>query len=149
MPLQPETQFSLQSLEGGTQPRSKVFFAGRPGPEIDGKDLEGQFKTDTGQYFLVLTDGSPFEETIRCYFLSDELAVIDQLVVAELYCSFTVDKIESAGERELTIHSSFEIPLLVELNEEGRSAGSRFVKRLNGIYISPRGYISLIQQKTN
>ena len=149
MPLSPARKFTLQKLDSEGQPLAKLTWSDMsdmPGVEIEGATLEGQFQTESGTHVLVLTDDCPFEESIRCYLLSKENTVVDQLTFATPYQSLIIEKIEVSDDHSLILHCSSDVKLKIDLNETSISMIKRVASGLGGVYHSKNGLITLTEK---
>jgi len=84
-----------------TPPRSEVLRDGRPaGLVIDGARLEAQFAV--GEWSLLLvTDDTPYEETLRAYLLDRGNRIVEQTRLSYAYTPGVVRDLQVAGERAL------------------------------------------------
>lgn len=146
MPLSPTKKFTLQKLESEGQPLAMFACSGSAGVEVKGATLEGQFQFESGNCFLVLTDDSPFEESIRCYLLSKENAVVDQLEFAAPYQSLIIQEIEVVGEHGLRLHCSGNTKLKIDIREVRGSVVKRLFSRFHH---SNKGLITLTEETPN
>jgi hypothetical protein len=84
-------KFSLQrNAFGGSDdspPRASVLHEGRnTGLTIDGAILEAQYALDDS-YLLLVTDDSPYEETLHVYLMNSEFEMIDSVHLGYAYTS--------------------------------------------------------------
>ena len=142
MPLSPTKKFTLRNLESEGQPLATLAWSGSLSVEVNGATLEGQFQTESGNYFLVLTDDCPFEETVRCYLLSKENAVIDQLEFAVPYQSLIIQEIEIVGDQSLCLLCSGNTKLKIDISEIRGSVIKRLFSRIEH---SKNGLITLTE----
>jgi hypothetical protein len=98
------TDFSLTPLasSGNARPdRSQLRFEGRTiFGNLSGVVLEAQFQID-GDYLLLITEGSPFEEGLHIYLLSSGFDLLDEAELSAPYNPGIVTDLAVAGSRQL------------------------------------------------
>ena len=149
MPLSPTQKFTLHKIESEGQPLAMLRWSELPGVEIKGATLEGQFQTELGNYFLVLTDDCPFEETVRCYLLSNENTVIDQLEFAVPYQSLIIQEIEIDSDHSMRLHCSDNMKIRIDVREACGSVVKRRISRFSGFHHSKNGLITLTEKPSS
>lgn len=93
--------FSLRRI-GGELPRSALLWRGDPtGLTVDGLTIEKQFRVQPG-YLLLITEDSPFEESLHVYLLSPERNLLDALELSVPYAPGILDRLDEREPASLT-----------------------------------------------
>lgn len=116
--------------------------------KVAGKSLEAQFETTGGEFLLVLTDGCPFEETLRIALLSAELESVDELEYAAAYESLIVKNVKSISQSKLEIACGNQRHFQVQLFEKPLSLLRGFASKTSRSSISKRKRIALTPKPT-
>lgn len=138
----------LKALTGADSaaPRSEVLLKREgTGKSVAGLVLEAAFKTEQGEYLLLTTDDTPFEEGLNIQLLDAQLDPLDAAVLGAAYKtgSFKLVRIERPagvrfrfmGETDWTVEvfakPRFRFPWMREATSVSRSFGlsRRFVVR--------------------
>lgn len=122
--MQPVTSFALRSEasvdDTDRGPLSAVVRDGRDvGLTIAGATLEGQFILNTGEYLLLVTNNSPYEERLHLYLLDRDLRLAEKAeigaaytagILRDLHPSATSDSLEfvftNRSRFRLQVHAS-------------------------------------------
>ena len=84
------------------EPQCEVVHRGRPlGLTIAGARLEAQFEVNRGSYVLLVTDDTPYEETLRAYLLDGDGRIIDRTRLGYAYTAGVLRDIQIVGERSV------------------------------------------------
>ncbi len=113
--------FEANKLEDS---KSQLLFEGREIIVANGEIIEAQFKTDSGQYLLIISDNCPYEDGINFYLFSDDLKILDQLSICQSYTSVQFENVQIIDDS--TIEFSF------------------VSEKKNRVKITPKGKRSLI-----
>jgi hypothetical protein len=83
-------------------PVSTLLFEGREvGLNLRGATLEAQFALDTGEYLLLVTNNSPYEERMQVYLLGSDFRIAETADLGYAYTSGIVRDIKLSGRDSL------------------------------------------------
>ena len=99
---------------------------------VPGTILEAQFSVFPDLYLLVLTDGSPFEETLRFHLLDANLQSLDTLAVDAPYQSLVVKDVQADGERSIRLTVNDGITFRLAVNGSRLNFMQRLAVRMAG-----------------
>lgn len=89
--MKKNNQFSLTEID---ELYSDLLFENNKITTISGKTIEYQFQYQ-GNYLLLITNNSPFEETLYVYYLNQNLQIIDTAEISQIYTGGILDNIKT------------------------------------------------------
>ena len=135
-------RFQLKTLHASTAETPAALLSdGTRSAQLCGTALEAQFSVVPDRYLLVLTDGNPFEETLRFHLLDAELRSLDTLAVDAPYQSLVVKDVQADGERSILLRVNDGTRFRLAVNGSPLNFLQRFAARMAGKRCGTKGLL--------